>query len=50
MACKRVTIRKVKNKSGTHYVISEGGQRRFTKSTKAEATKSAKNFRKRKGC
>jgi hypothetical protein len=53
MGCKRVTIRKEKNrfaKGGVHYVISEGGHRRLVKSTKAEAKKAVIRFRKKRGC
>jgi len=51
MGCGRVTIKKEKNrfaKKGYFYVISENGQRRLTKSTKAEAKKAAKRFK--SGC
>jgi hypothetical protein len=45
----RITIKKEKNshaKLGYQYVISEDGQRRFTKRTKVEATKGANRLRK----
>ena len=47
-SCGRITVKKEKNryaKKGVLWVVSENGERRFTKSTKAAAKKAAKAFK-----